>query len=141
LRPRASTASSCSRPISSSSTAAATELRTHRADLGLSIDLYQPFRDFEGMPEPQFRRSLERAERKFDLMEAMGAPLVLCCSNTSPLSVERPGAGRRATACAGRARRARNLRVGYEALAWGRHTSLYGQAWNIVRRPTTRVSA
>lgn len=57
----------------------AAELRRIASDLGLSIDLYQPFRDFEGMPEAQFRRSLERAERKFDLMEAMGAPLMLCC--------------------------------------------------------------
>ena len=112
----------------------ATELRGIVADLGLSIDLYQPFRDFEGMPEPQFRRSLERAERKFDLMEAMGAPMVLCCSNTSPLSVNDPAlAAAQLHELAERAAR-RNLRVGFEALAWGRHTSLYGQAWNIVKR-------
>ncbi len=40
------------------------------------------------MPEPQFARSLERAERKFDLMQAMGARLMLCCSNTSPLAID-----------------------------------------------------
>src|SRR6478735_832440 len=112
----------------------ATELRRITADLGLTIDLYQPFRDFEGMPEPQFRRSLERAERKFDLMEAMGAPMVLCCSNTSPLSVNDPAlAAAQLHELAERAAR-RNLRVGFEALAWGRHTSLYGQAWNIVKQ-------
>jgi 4-hydroxyphenylpyruvate dioxygenase len=86
------------------------------------------------MPEPQFRRSLERAERKFDLMEAMGAPMVLCCSNTSPLSVNDPAlAAAQLHELAERAAR-RNLRVGFEALAWGRHTSLYGQAWNIVKQ-------
>jgi 4-hydroxyphenylpyruvate dioxygenase len=86
------------------------------------------------MPEPQFRRSLERAERKFDLMEAMGAPLVLCCSNTSPLSVNDPAlAAAQLHELAERAAR-RNLRVGFEALAWGRHTSLYGQAWDIVKQ-------
>lgn len=112
----------------------AAELRSIAADLGLSIDLYQPFRDFEGMPEPQFRRSLERAERKFDLMEAMGAPMVLCCSNTSPLAIGDPAlAAAQLHELAERAAR-RNLRVGFEALAWGRHTSLYGQAWDIVRR-------
>ena len=68
----------------------AAELGRITKDLGLSIDLYQPFRDFEAMPEPQFRRSLERAERKFDLMQAMGAPLVLCCSNTSPATIDDP---------------------------------------------------
>jgi len=112
----------------------AAELRRITADLGLSIDLYQPFRDFEGMPEAQLRRSLERAERKFDLMEAMGAPLMLCCSNTSALSVNDPAlAAAQLHELAERAAR-RNLRVGFEALAWGRHTSLYGQAWNIVRQ-------
>ncbi|MET3917134.1 4-hydroxyphenylpyruvate dioxygenase [Variovorax sp. OAS795] len=111
----------------------AAELGRIAADLGLSIDLYQPFRDFEAMPEPQFRRSLERAERKFDLMEAMGAPMVLCCSNTSPLAIDDPAlAAAQLHELAERAAR-RNLRVGFEALAWGRFTSLYGQAWNIVR--------
>jgi hypothetical protein len=35
-------------------------------DFALSIDLHQPFRDFDGLPEVQFQRSLARAERKFD---------------------------------------------------------------------------
>jgi 4-hydroxyphenylpyruvate dioxygenase len=62
----------------------AREVAAMVADLGLAIDLYQPFRDLEGMPETLFRRSLERAERKFDLMQALGAPLMLVCSNVSP---------------------------------------------------------
>jgi len=112
----------------------ATELRQLADDLGLSIDLYQPFRDFEGMPDAQFQRSLERAERKFDLMQALGVPLMLCCSNTSPMAIDdRERAASQLRTLAERAAR-RNLRVGFEALAWGRHTSLYGQAWDIVRR-------
>ena len=112
----------------------AADLGRIAADLGLSIDLYQPFRDFEAMPEPQFRRSLDRAERKFDLMQAMGAPLVLCCSNTSPATIDDPAlAAAQLHELAERASR-RGLRVGFEALAWGRKTSLYGQAWDIVRR-------
>src|ERR1700761_9220318 len=112
----------------------AADLRRISADLGLTLDLYQPFRDFEAMPEPQFRRSLERAERKFDLMQELGAELMLCCSNTSPLAVDDPAlAAAQLRELAERASR-RGLRVGFEALAWGRHTSLYGQAWNIVRQ-------
>jgi 4-hydroxyphenylpyruvate dioxygenase len=53
------------------------------ADLGLSCDLYQPFRDFEGMPDAVLQRNLDRAERKFDVMQALGAQLMLVCSNTS----------------------------------------------------------
>ncbi|GAA5233509.1 sugar phosphate isomerase/epimerase and 4-hydroxyphenylpyruvate domain-containing protein [Verticiella sediminum] len=110
------------------------ELRARAADLGLSIDLYQPFRDFEGMPEPQFRKSLERAERKFDLMQALGVPLMLCCSNTSPLAMDDQAlAAAHLHELAERASR-RGLRVGFEALAWGRHTRYYGQAWSIVQQ-------
>src|SRR3990170_7775118 len=52
-------------------------------DHGLEIMLFQPFRDFEGMPEPQRSRVFDRAERKFDLMEELGADLMLVCSNVS----------------------------------------------------------
>ena len=115
-------------------TTPARELAAMCADLGLGIDLYQPFRDFEGMPEALFAKSLDRAERKFDLMQALGAPLMLVCSNTSPHALADPErAAAQLHALAERASR-RNLRIGYEALAWGRHVSRYAQAWRIVER-------
>ncbi|MDU6373946.1 MAG: sugar phosphate isomerase/epimerase, partial [Bradyrhizobium sp.] len=103
-------------------------------DLGLSICAYQPFRDFEGMPEPQRARNFNRAERKFDLMQELGTDLLLICSSVSPASlggIDRAAAdfhelGERAAK--------RGLRVGYEALAWGRHVHDYRDAWEIVRR-------
>jgi 4-hydroxyphenylpyruvate dioxygenase len=112
----------------------AAQLSAMAADLGLSIDLYQPFRDFEGMPDALFQRSLERAERKFDLMQELGAPTLLVCSNTSPQSLPDPErAAAQLYELAERAAR-RNLRIGFEALAWGRHVKLYGEAWAIVQR-------
>src|SRR5467141_5420946 len=56
-------------------------------DLGLSICALQPFRDFEGMPEPQRTRNFTRAERKFDLMQQLQTDLLLVCSNVSPASL------------------------------------------------------
>lgn len=112
----------------------AADLRAMAADLGLTIDLYQPFRDFEAMPEPQFRRNLERAERKFDLMQALGVSLLLVCSNVSPLAIaDEQLAAAQFFELAERAAR-RGIRIGYEALAWGRHVHLYRQAWSIVQR-------
>jgi 4-hydroxyphenylpyruvate dioxygenase len=112
----------------------AADLRSMATDLGLSIDLYQPFRDFEGMPEAHFRRNLERAERKFDLMQALGVSMLLVCSNTSPLAIgDEELCGAQFYELAERAAR-RNIRIGYEALAWGRHVNLYRQAWSIVQR-------
>jgi len=116
------------------SAAPAKELAAICADLGLAIDLYQPFRDFEGMPDELFAKSLDRAERKFDLMQALGAPLMLVCSNTSPHSLGEPErAAAQLHTLAERAAK-RNLRIGYEALAWGRHVNRYQQAWGIVER-------
>ena len=57
------------------------------ADLGLAIVAFQPFRDFEGMPEPLRGRTFERARRKFELMNELGARLMLICSNVSPQSL------------------------------------------------------
>ncbi len=112
----------------------AEDLRSLCDDLGLGIALFQPFRDFEGMPEPAFLRSLDRAERKFDLMQRMGAPMMLVCSNVSPAALAEPErAAAQLHTLAERAAR-RNLRVGYEALAWGRHVKLWRQAWGIVQQ-------
>ena len=53
------------------------------ADLGLTLITFQPFRDFEGMPDAQRRRTFDRAERKFDLMQELGCASLLVCSNVS----------------------------------------------------------
>jgi len=102
--------------------------------LGLAIDLYQPFRDFEAMPEPQRARNMDRAERKFDVMQALGTDLVLVCSNTSPATIDDDA--RVAADLAEMAERAarRGLRVGYEALSWGRHVNRWGHAWRIIQQ-------
>src|ERR1700755_2359347 len=63
------------------------EIRKLCTDLGLKICAYQPFRDFEGMPEPQRSRNFARAERKFDLMLELQTDLMLICSNISPASL------------------------------------------------------
>lgn len=103
-------------------------------EAGLEITLFQPFRDFEGMPEPHRTRAFDRAERKFDLMQELGTDLMLVCSNVS--SVALGGIDRAAEDFAelGARAAARGLRVGYEALAWGRHVNDHRDAWEIVRR-------
>ena len=103
-------------------------------DHGLEISLYQPFRDFEGMPEPQRARTFDRAERKFDVMEELGTDMMLVCSNVSPISlggIDRAAADFREL---GERAQRRGLKVGFEALAWGRHVSDHRDAWEVVRR-------
>jgi len=103
-------------------------------DLGLKITLFQPFRDFEGMPDGLRSRTFDRAERKFDVMQELGTDMVLVCSNVSQAAlggIDRAAAdfhelGERAAK--------RGLKVGYEALAWGRYVNDHRDAWEIVRR-------
>ena len=88
-------------------------------DVGMQCTLFQPFRDLEGMPAEQLSRAFERIERKFDVMAELGTDLILLCSNCSPLAV-----GDRARliddlAALGERAAKRQMRVGYEALAWG----------------------
>lgn len=68
-----------------------TELRHMATDLGLEIVALQPFRDYEAMPTPQKLKNLERAEHKFDLMEALGTKTLFVCSNVSPLTINNRG--------------------------------------------------
>ena len=103
-------------------------------DLGLQICAFQPFRDFEGMPEPQRTRNFARAERKFDVMQELQTDLLLICSNVSPASlggIDRAADDFREL---GEMAARRGLRVGFEALAWGLHVNDYRDAWEIVRR-------
>lgn len=103
-------------------------------DAGLMVTTFQPFRDFEGMPEPQRTRVFDRAERKFDLMAELGAELLLVCSNVSPAAlggIDRAAADFREL---GERAAKRGLQVGFEALAWGRHVNDHRDAWEIVRR-------
>ncbi|CAD5109861.1 3-dehydroshikimate dehydratase QuiC [Zestomonas carbonaria] len=110
------------------------EIRQMCADLGIAITLFQPFRDFEGCRRDRLEKNLDRAERKFDLMQELGTDLVLVCSNVAAdslgderilvddlrLLAERAGA--------------RGLRIGYEALAWGHHVNSWQQVWSIVEQ-------
>jgi 4-hydroxyphenylpyruvate dioxygenase len=108
------------------------DVRYLAESLGLTITCFQPFRDFESMPEPQRARNMDRAERKFDVMQQLGAELLLVCSNVSPASVDDDA--RAAADLAEMAERAgkRGLRVGFEALAWGRNVNRWRHAWRIV---------
>jgi 4-hydroxyphenylpyruvate dioxygenase len=111
----------------------ARDVRAQLSYLGLVCTMFQPFRDFEGMPDTLRPRVFERIERKFDLMEELGTDLLLVCSNVSPAAL-----GDRARIVAdlrelGERAARRGLRVGYEALAWGRHVFDHREAWSIVR--------
>ena len=110
------------------------QLRDRCAELGLSIDLYQPFRDFDAAEPELLAANLRRAERKFDIMAELGTDLILVCSSVSPDALDDDdGIAEQLHTLASRAAE-RGLRVSYEALAWGRYVNTYERSWDIVRR-------
>ncbi|MBV9078192.1 MAG: sugar phosphate isomerase/epimerase, partial [Methylobacteriaceae bacterium] len=110
------------------------EVRRMAEDRGLRIGVYQPFRDFEGMPEPRRAKAFARAERKLDTMGELGCDLLMICSNVAPDSLGRIDRAAADLRELGERAAARGKRVAYEALAWGRHVNDYRDAWEVVRR-------
>ncbi|MEU6797049.1 TIM barrel protein [Nonomuraea wenchangensis] len=109
-------------------------IRQECAHLGLSIHLYQPFHDFEAVPRETFEANLRRAERKFDVLEQLGATTMAVCSTTSAHALDDDDlAAEQLHTLADRAAR-RGLRIAYEGLAWGRYVNTVEHAWRIVRR-------
>ncbi|WP_031108495.1 bifunctional sugar phosphate isomerase/epimerase/4-hydroxyphenylpyruvate dioxygenase family protein [Streptomyces sp. NRRL S-146] len=107
-------------------------IRARCADLGLRIDLYQPMRDIEAVPEAEFARNLRRARHKFELMRRLGADTVLVCSSVSPQAVDDDALAAEQLSRLADLAAESGVRVAYEALAWGRHVSTYDHAWRIV---------
>ncbi len=108
-------------------------VRDECAALGLAIDLYQPFRDFEAVPAEVFAANLRRASRKFDLMEELGTATLLVCSSESSVAIDNDSlAVGQLGELASEAER-RGLRIAYEAQAWGRNVATTAHAWRIVR--------
>ena len=103
-------------------------------DHGLDITLFQPFRDFEGLTGDLRARAFDRAKHKFDTMAELGTDLILVCSSVHPQAIG--GIDRMADDFAelGDIAKGRGLRIGYEALAWGRHVNDHRDAWEVVRR-------
>jgi len=110
------------------------QLRDRCADLGLTIDLYQPFRDFEAVPPDVLAANLRRAEHKFDVMAELGADTMLVCSSVSRDAVDDDDLAAEQLHLLAERAAARGMRIAYEALAWGRFVSTYDHSWRIVRR-------
>jgi len=103
-------------------------------DRGLEITLFQPFRDFEGLPEPLRTKAFDRAKRKFDLMKDLGVDTILVCSSCHQAALGGIDRAAKDFHDLGEIAAQYDIRVGYEALAWGRYVNDHRDAWEIVRR-------
>ncbi|MGA9872967.1 MAG: sugar phosphate isomerase/epimerase, partial [Rhodococcus sp. (in: high G+C Gram-positive bacteria)] len=110
------------------------EVARRCAGLGLSVDLFQPLRDVEGVDPARFPAVLHRVRRKLEVAAALGAPTLLVCSNALPDAVDDADLSAEQLHAVGELSASFGVTVAYEALAWGRHVDRVGQAWAAVVR-------
>ena len=108
------------------------QVRRRTTDLGLRIELYQPLRDIEGVSADQLAANLRRAGRKFAVMGELGVDTILVCSNVSPRAVGDDALAVDQLGQLAELAARHEVKVAYEALAWGQHVNDYLHAWKLV---------
>lgn len=99
---------------------------------GVRVTGIQVMRDFEGLSGALHEYKLDIAKNMLQICKAVGAPLLMVCSSTSShASGEMPVIARHLAKLATLAVPL-GVRVGYEALSWGRHVNQYMQSWEAV---------
>lgn len=99
---------------------------------GLRVTGIQAMRDYEGLDGALHAYKLDIARHLLRMCQAVGARLLVVCSTTSGHA-----SGERARIARDLAKLANSavplgVRIGYEALSWGRHVQAYEQAWEVV---------
>jgi 4-hydroxyphenylpyruvate dioxygenase len=108
------------------------DVRKMAADLGLGLDLYQPFRDFDGVTPDLLKANLRRAEAKFKLMSRLGMDTILVCSNVATATIDDDGLRAEQLAQLANLAGDHGVKVAYEALAWGKYVNDYEHAYRLV---------
>ncbi|HZS80501.1 MAG TPA: sugar phosphate isomerase/epimerase family protein [Herbaspirillum sp.] len=99
---------------------------------GVRVTGIQVMRDFEGLSGSLHEYKLDIAKNLLQVCKAVGAPLLMVCSSTSSqASSELPVIARHLAKLATLAVPL-GVRIGYEALSWGRHVNQYTQSWEAV---------
>jgi len=107
-------------------------VRKMAADLGLGLDLYQPFRDFDSVPEELLKENLRRAGAKFELMSRLGMDTILVCSNVATAEIDDDGLRAEQLGRLAELAGEHGVKVAYEALAWGKYVNDYEHAHRLV---------
>ena len=99
---------------------------------GVRVTGIQVMRDFEGLSGPLHEYKLDIAKNMLQICRAVGAPLLMVCSSTSShasgdMRVIAQHLAKLATLAV-----PLGVRVGFEALSWGRHINQYEQSWQAV---------
>ncbi|GAA2149530.1 sugar phosphate isomerase/epimerase and 4-hydroxyphenylpyruvate domain-containing protein [Nocardioides koreensis] len=110
------------------------EVARRCADLGLTIDLFQPVRDLEGVAPERFGAVLHRVRTKLEVMAELGVTTFLACSHVGADARDDRDLSAEQLRRVGELAASYGVTVAFEALAWGRNLNRVGDAWDVVRR-------
>lgn len=120
------------------SAASAGEIGRRAAALGLTVEVFQPFHDFEGLSGDARARALARLDQKLGLMQELGARMLLVGTSTHPeASDDRDAIGADLAELVERAG-AHGCRAALIALPWARHIRNEIAALDIVEAVDSR---
>nr|WP_216667306.1 sugar phosphate isomerase/epimerase family protein [Herbaspirillum rubrisubalbicans] len=101
-------------------------------DSGVRVTGIQVMRDYEGLQGTLHDYKVDVAKNLLQICKAVGSPLLLVCSSTSQHASGDARHIARDLAKLANLAVPLGIRVGFEALSWGRHINQYMQAWEVV---------
>jgi sugar phosphate isomerase/epimerase len=99
---------------------------------GLRVTGFQVMRDFEGLTGPLHDYKMDMVKSMLHMASAVGAPMLLVCSSTSTMATGDRALLVRDLQALAMLAVPFDMKIGYEALSWGRHVNEYPQSWEIV---------
>ena len=108
------------------------QIRDLAARLGITLDLYQPIRDIEGVEPEEFARNLRRLEGVFARMGRLGIRMALLCSNVDTATIDDDEVVVAQLRQIGDLAARYGVKVAYEALAWGRFVNDFAHVNRLV---------
>ena len=99
---------------------------------GVRVTGIQVMRDYEGLTGPLHEYKLDIAKNMLQVCQAVGAPLLMVCSSTSSHASGDIAMISRQLAKLATLAVPLGVKVGFEALSWGRHINQYEQSWTAV---------
>lgn len=99
---------------------------------GIRVTGIQVMRDYEGLSGSLHDYKVDIAKSMLEICRAVGSPLLMVCSSTSKHASGEPAKIARDLAKLATLAVPLNVRIGFEALSWGRNISEYQQAWEVV---------
>ena len=99
---------------------------------GIRVTGIQVMRDYEGLSGTLHDYKVDIAKNMLQVCRAVGSPLLMVCSSTSKHASGDPEKIAHDLAKLATLAVPQQVRIGFEALSWGRNISEYQQAWEVV---------